>query len=73
MEPKSLTKAIGLILGSSLLLTSSPLYAAEEDNQDEAQNAEEDNRVIITGSRIKRSEMEGVTPVTVISAEDIQR
>jgi len=46
----------------------SGLYAAET-TEDEA---DEEDKIVITGSRIKRSEMEGASPVTVITAEDIE-
>jgi outer membrane receptor protein involved in Fe transport len=55
-----------------------PLFAQEQTDateaaQTEAAQNEKDNveRIAITGSRIKRSDIETVTPVVVISAEDI--
>ncbi|TQV86386.1 TonB-dependent receptor plug domain-containing protein [Aliikangiella coralliicola] len=71
MELKSLVKLMGIALTGSALLNSTPLIAAEEI-EDSAQE-EDENKVVITGSRIKRTDVEGVTPVTIITAEEIER
>ncbi|MFD0726859.1 TonB-dependent receptor plug domain-containing protein [Lysobacter brunescens] len=42
----------------------------QEENKDESGNLD---RIVVTGSRIKRSEVEGPSPVTVISTEQLQR
>jgi len=44
---------------------SAPTFAAEE-------GAEEVEKIEVTGSRIKRSDLEGASPVTVITAADMQ-
>ncbi|NCP19207.1 MAG: TonB-dependent receptor [Erythrobacter sp.] len=67
------------LAGTSLLATA----AAAQDAQGEVDEtlelrdddapAQEDNVIVVLGSRIPRSEMEGPAPVTVIDAEDILR
>lgn len=44
---------------------------AETENDAEDEQVEEIERVEITGSRIKSNELEGVTPLTIISADDM--
>ena len=61
-------EAFGLFLFLTLLLSFS-LSAQEESNEELAEEAEE---VVVTGSRIKRSNFETNAPVTVISSEEIQ-
>ena len=63
MKFNRLAKFISLACGGMVAL-STPTYAVETD---------EDNveRIVVTGSRIQRTDMETVKPVTVISAEDI--
>lgn len=46
--------------------------AQEEDASTTAQPATTLDKVTVTGSRIKRVDIEGPTPVTVVTAEDIQ-
>lgn len=46
--------------------------AQEEDASTTAQPATNLDKVTVTGSRIKRVDIEGPTPVTVVTAEDIQ-
>ena len=71
MEPRSLNKAMALVFGTTLALQQFPLYA-QEDSQETNAN-EEETKIVITGSRIKRTDMEGVAPVITITAEDIER
>jgi outer membrane receptor protein involved in Fe transport len=49
--------------------------ALAQDAEDEAQQPEaaELDAVVVTGSRIKRAEIEGPAPVVVITAEDIEK
>ena len=61
-------EAFGLFLLLTLLLSFS-LTAQEESNEELAEEAEE---VVVTGSRIKRSNFETNAPVTVIGSEEIQ-
>jgi iron complex outermembrane receptor protein len=44
---------------------------AQQDN-DEDQSVEEQGKITVTGSRIKRSDVEGALPVTVITREEIE-
>jgi iron complex outermembrane receptor protein len=65
-----LTEAVryGLAAGAVglLAMTSAPAFAQESD--DEAQDLD---RIQVTGSRIKRADIEGALPVTVITREQI--
>ncbi|TQV81504.1 TonB-dependent receptor plug domain-containing protein [Aliikangiella coralliicola] len=64
MKFNTLAKVIGLSFVSTSLIGGS--VAIAEENEDDSQ------KITITGSRIKRVDAEGATPVTVISAEDIK-
>lgn len=66
MNMNKLAKFVGLACGGVVAL-SSPVYAAEsvEDNDVE--------RITVTGSRIKRVDMEGASPVTTITAAEMQQ
>ncbi|MXR69126.1 TonB-dependent receptor [Shewanella insulae] len=68
MQPNSiLAKAVrfALISGAATAALSAPaVYAADEDSVE---------RIQVTGSRIKRTDMETATPVTVMSAEDMAK
>ena len=72
MELKTLVKFMGIALASSVLINPATLSAAEQNDNDSDLD-EDENKVVITGSRIKRTDVEGVTPVTIITAEDIKR
>lgn len=61
---KALKKA--LIVATSVSLTIPVVHAAEEDSE------VDDNVVTITGSRIKRTDVENSLPVTIISADYIR-
>lgn len=61
---KALKKA--LIVVASVSISMPLVYAAEEDNEDDS------NVVTITGSRIKRTDVEGSLPITTITAESIR-
>lgn len=63
MKFNKVAKFISLACGGVIAL-SAPVYAAE---------TEEDSveRIEVTGSRLKRVDMEGATPVTTITAEDM--
>jgi iron complex outermembrane recepter protein len=63
----------------STLLMSGVAFAQDNTSNtgsEEGQNSEQSenlDRIVVTGSRIKRSEVEGPSPVTVISTEQLQR
>ncbi|MCW8875927.1 MAG: TonB-dependent receptor [Kangiellaceae bacterium] len=65
MKKHSIATWVGMALSSTALLGPTDISAAEP-------LAEEEQKITITGSRIKRVDMEGATPVTVITAEDIE-
>lgn len=66
-----------LVLALAAVLTAPVAAWAQSDNQnersDEQQTEQTLDRVTVVGSRIKRSEIEGPAPVTVISRADIDR
>ncbi|TQV70957.1 TonB-dependent receptor [Aliikangiella marina] len=67
---RSLTaKAIqsALLIPSLFAIYSTELQASEEATEEEAK------RITVTGSRIKRTAIEGANPITVISQDDILR
>ncbi|WMS86129.1 TonB-dependent receptor plug domain-containing protein [Pleionea litopenaei] len=55
-----------IVLSSATSLLSAPVFAAEDEGAEEKKN-----KITVTGSRIKRSEVEGASPVIVISREDM--
>ena len=67
--------ALSVALLSALALTAGAVAAQE--NQEQQQPAGSDttelDKVVVTGSRIKKVDIEGPAPVTVITAEDIER
>lgn len=67
MKLKAISKGVAISLG---LLPFSLL--AQEQLSDENQIEEEIEKIEVTGSRIKRVDMEGISPIVTISAEDIQ-
>ncbi len=64
-----ITKAVRLaiIFGASAII-SAPALSADES----VEGLEEVERIEVTGSRIKRADFEGATPVSVITAADIK-
>ena len=56
---------LALVAGVAGTAMSAPTFAADT-------GAEEVERIAVTGSRIKRTEMEGATPVTVIDSQAIE-
>ena len=67
MKNNFIKKAVrtALLASATAALTIPAAYAADEEG------AEED-RVVVTGSRIRRTDVEGATPVVVITREDIK-
>lgn len=57
-----------VVVTSAASLFSTSLYAAEETTAEEENN---ESKITITGSRIKRSQVEGASPVIVINREDM--
>jgi len=68
-EINKLSQAVRLALFAGLISTPSMVFAA--DANDEAIE-EEVEKITVTGSRIKRSEMEGPAPILSITAADLK-
>ena len=68
MKNDFIKKAVrtALLASATAALTIPAAYAADEEG------AEED-RVVVTGSRLKRSDVEGALPITVIDREQIEQ
>jgi len=69
MRQHRLCYAISLALASAAF---APTLQAQTTNNATTANKDTTERFQVTGSRIKRTDIEGASPVTVISAEDIQ-
>ena len=68
--------AVGILTSLALLATAPAFAQSTTNNSDtdkKADAAKNVGKVTVTGSRIKRSEVEGPAPVTVITADQIQR
>ena len=70
MKMNLVARAVGLSLASSLIFGHTCAFAAE-DEEDEAKEKKKENKMVVTGSRIKRTQTAGVSPITVISAKEI--
>ena len=77
-ERRGLTSEIGMILGRSLfpicaiLLIAGTALSAPQVFAQDSEDAAELDRIEVTGSRIKRVDIETTTPVTVIDREMIE-
>ena len=71
MKQKFLTKAIrqSLLLGAVTTGLYGPQVLAQTSD---SEDVEEQGKITVTGSRIKRSDVEGALPVTVITREEIE-
>ncbi|WP_223789473.1 TonB-dependent receptor plug domain-containing protein [Marinicella meishanensis] len=71
MKQNFLTEAIrrSLILGVVTTGVYSPALWAQDESDE---NVEEQGKITVTGSRIKRSDVEGALPITVITREQIE-
>lgn len=67
MKKNAISSGIALILG----LSPFTLYAQEANDVTNAEGAAEVEVIQVTGSRIKRTDLEGVAPVVTLTAEDI--
>lgn len=70
MLNNKLAKAVRLAIAFGGASTA--VFAANANAAEEQQAAEQVERIEVTGSRIKRTDMEGASPVTVMSAEEIK-
>jgi len=59
--------ALGATVVAGLAMTAAPVAAQDDDEE-----SMDLDRVQVTGSRISRTDVEGATPVTVISRQDIE-
>ncbi|OHU88018.1 MULTISPECIES: TonB-dependent receptor plug domain-containing protein [Pseudoalteromonas] len=71
MLNSTLCNAIRLALMGGLALSGQTAMAAENEGG-QAKNEKEIERIVTTGSRIGRAEIEGPSPVVVMTAEDIE-
>lgn len=58
--------------GATALAGTGVAFAQEADQDEQEQEATELDRIVVTGSRISRSDIEGAVPVTVIDREQIE-
>jgi iron complex outermembrane receptor protein len=61
------------ILASIMSLMFSTAHGAEDSEKHNQVNHQEVERIVVTGSSIKRTDVEGALPITTISQEQIQR
>jgi len=78
MELKDIRRsplALALALALALPTTTSVAFAQAQDEQEEQERGEAArlDQITVTGSRIKRNEIEGPAPVTVITRLDMER
>lgn len=71
MKNISILKAGTAPIALGLMLASAPAFAQDQTVTDEAGAEEEQRSIVVTGSRIARPDLEGVSPVTSVSAETI--
>lgn len=72
--PNSVARSVrrALLLGLGACAISSPVVLAQDNASDEQlQEEERFERIQVTGSRLNRTDLEGATPVTVITRADI--
>ena len=70
---RSLALALALPLAATAYAQTAPATVEDEDEDETADQATTLDTVTVVGSRIKRSEIEGPAPVTVITREDFNR
>lgn len=73
---RSARHPLTLALAAALLLPVAPLALAQQTDDDDTTSREAERameKVVVTGSRIKRAEIEGPAPVTVISRDQLER
>jgi iron complex outermembrane recepter protein len=74
LKNKSKRSPIALAIKSALIMSTaiSTLSVPSLFAQEEEEANGEDNRIVVTGSRLKRNDVEGAAPITVLTAEDIE-
>ena len=73
-KSKALERAVRSVLytGAISALAVSPMAMAQQEGDDEEEEPVELGRQVVTGSRIKRMDLEEARPVVVITREDIE-
>ncbi len=72
MKRNPISNAVYKALFTGFVASSALGTVALAQDNDEDQNVEEQGKITVTGSRIKRSDVEGAVPVTVITREQIE-
>ncbi|MCX7544120.1 TonB-dependent receptor plug domain-containing protein [Marinicella gelatinilytica] len=72
MKRNPITNAVYKALMTGFVASSALGTVALAQDNDEDQGVEEQGKITVTGSRIKRSDVEGALPVTVITREQIE-
>lgn len=72
MKTTSILKAGTAPVALGLMLASTPVFAQDQVTTDEEAPAAEARSIVVTGSRIARPDLAAPSPVTVVSAEQIQ-
>lgn len=72
MKRNPITNAIQKALFAGFVASSAFGTVALAQDSDDGEDVEKQDKITVTGSRIKRSDVEGALPVTVISREDIE-
>jgi iron complex outermembrane receptor protein len=72
MKRNPISNAVYKALLTGFVASSALGTVALAQDNDEDQNVEEQGKITVTGSRIKRSDVEGAVPVTVITREQIE-
>ncbi|MCW8998825.1 MAG: TonB-dependent receptor, partial [Kangiellaceae bacterium] len=67
VKPLSFALRATLFSAASLVAFNAPLVSAAEEGEE----ANDDNKIVVTGSRIKRVDVDGPSPVITISREDM--
>lgn len=67
-------RPLAIALMAAMATAFTPLALAQNASEDEAEEeASELDKIVVTGSRIKRAEVEGPAPVTVVTREQIDK
>src|SRR5690554_2333161 len=72
MKRNPISNAVYKALFTGFVASSAFGTVALAQDNDEDQSVEEQGKITVTGSRIKRSDVEGAVPVTVITREQIE-
>lgn len=67
-----MSKKGALLVGAAMAAACSVPVQAQTASQDETAQGESSGEVVVTGSRIRRQDLAGVGPATVVSAEQIE-